>query len=244
MNLVETLHLSKAFTQGEVLRNINLEVEEGEILTIVGPNGSGKTTLLRLIDLLEAPTSGKIYLEGVDTTTCTRDERLRLRRRMAMVFQRSTVFNTSVYENVAYGLRIRGEDRRSIEGKVEEVLELLELSEIKHRKAVTLSGGEAQRVALARAIVLKPRLLLLDEPTSDLDPRSVVLIEDVMRQINREQMTTVVMATQNMFQAKRLAHRVAFLLEGSLIEVGGGQEIFENPRDGRTAAFIKGEMVY
>jgi tungstate transport system ATP-binding protein len=112
------------------------------------------------------------------------------------------------------------------------------------QQARTLSGGEAQRVALARAMILQPDVLLLDEPTANLDPYNVGLIEDIVRSLNREQGTTIVLVTHNVFQAKRLAHRVALLLEGQVVEIGDVETFFQSPRDPRTAAFVRGEMVY
>ena len=128
----------------------------------------------------------------------------------------------------------------SIEGALEQV----GLSDLAKEKARLLSGGEAQRVALARAMVIEPEVLLLDEPTANLDPYNVGLIEDIVADLNRKRSTTIVLVTHNVFQAKRLAHRVALLLEGKVVEVAPVQEFFEAPRDPRTAAFVRGEMVY
>jgi tungstate transport system ATP-binding protein len=127
---------------------------------------------------------------------------------------------------------------------IDEALEQVGLAGVAHQRARTLSGGEAQRVALARAMVIRPRVLLLDEPTANLDPYNVGLIEDIVRRINREQGGTVVLVTHNVFQAQRLAHRVGLLLEGSLVEVAPAADFFGLPQDPRTAAFVQGRMVY
>jgi len=242
LTVLKIQHLYKRYTDRYVLEDINLEVERGEFFTIIGPNGAGKTTLLRLIDLLDSPTSGKIVFDGIDTSKCSETEKIHLRRRMAIVFQNPVLFNTTVFENVAYGLKIRGVDKSTIRKKVADVLELVGLANLWNRQATTLSGGEAQRVALARALVVEPEVLLLDEPTANLDPRNTAIIEKAILNVNKERKTTVVMATHNMFQAKRLAHRIAFLFYGKILEVGKPEEIFTNPKDSRTEAFIKGEI--
>jgi len=229
----------KVYGQREVLHIEELEVYRGEILGIVGPNGAGKSTLLRLLNFLELPTSGKIAFDGhpVDGTIS-----LETRRQVTTVFQRPILLNATVWQNVAYGLRIRG--GKEIDGQVREAIAQVRLSEFIQAPARTLSGGEAQRVALARVLAIEPEVLLLDEPTANLDPYNVGLIERIIADLNREQGTTIVLVTHNVFQAKRLAHRVALLLEGRIVEVGEVEEFFEAPRDPRTAAFVRGEMVY
>ena len=236
--------LSKRYGDKWALREVTLAVERGAVFGIIGPSGSGKTTLLRLIDLLDRSSSGKIRLDGVELTSLSEAESLKVRRRMGMVFQNPIVFKRSVNENVAYGLRIRNFREEEIRERIREAVALVGLQGFEKRLATTLSGGEAQRVALARAIVINPDLLILDEPTANLDPSNVALIEKAVIRINRERGMTVVMATHNMFQAERLASKVGFLLEGSLVEVGTAREIFNNPQDERTAAFVRGEMVY
>jgi tungstate transport system ATP-binding protein len=159
-----------------------------------------------------------------------------------MVFQDPILLNNSVAGNVAYGLKLRRE--KDISRTVETALEKVGLAA--HAKAgpATLSGGAVQRAALARAMVIQPEVLLLDEPTANLDPYNVALVEDMVREINHGQGTTIVLVTHNVFQAKRLTHRVAFMLEGKAIEIGRTEAVFRQPRDPRTAAFIRGEMVY
>ena len=144
--------------------------------------------------------------------------------------------------NVAYGLELRGQ--RESAAAVHAVLTEVGLAHLAKQPARTLSGGEAQRVALARAMILHPVALLLDEPTANLDPHNVGIIEGIVRRLNQEQGTTVVLVTHNLFQASRLAHRVVLLLEGQVVEVAATQAFFETPADPRTAAFVKGEMVY
>ena len=213
-----------------------LDIEHGEVITIVGPSGSGKSTLLRLLQFLEAPTSGTITFAG---HTFDGQAPLELRRRVATVFQHPALLDRSVFDNVAYGLRLRG--RRNSHDHVMAALERVGLGQYARVRARTLSGGEAQRVALARALVLSPAALLLDEPTANLDPYNVGLIEEIIRGHGP---TTVVLVTHNTFQARRLADRVGLLLGGRLIELLPTDHFFNAPIDPRTRAFINGEMVY
>lgn len=231
--------VTKSYQEREVCRVEALDIYPGEILGIMGPNGAGKSTLLRLLNFLESPTSGRIRFVG---TNANGDVPLALRRQVTMVFQRPVLFSGSVGDNVAYGLRLRGD--RGVEVKVKEALARVGLEGMISARVSTLSGGEAQRVALARALAIEPQVLLLDEPTANLDPYHVAVIEDLVTTINRERGTTIVLVTHNVFQARRLAHRVALLLEGRTIEIGETAQVFSQPQDPRTAAFIRGEMVY
>lgn len=222
-----------------VLQLDALDILEGEILALVGPSGAGKSTLLRLLNFLEAPTSGQIMYRGADVSAG--DIPLALRREITTVFQRPVLLNANVRDNVAFGLRLRG---ASVNGTVNEMLARVGLQELAHASARKLSGGEMQRVALARALAVAPRVLLLDEPTANLDPYNVGLIEEIVRAHNRERHTTVVLVTHNIFQAKRLAHRAGLLLHGQLVELSETSAFFDSPHDPRTAAFVRGEMVY
>ncbi len=232
--------VSKSYNGRCVLRVDHLQIYRGEVLSVVGPSGAGKSTLLRLLNFLEPPTSG--YIRFLDAEFGPdRPMPLELRRRVTTVFQRPILLRRNVRANVSYGLRLRGQ--RDSTHQVAAVLEQVGLANLAGQPARTLSGGEAQRVALARAIVLQPDVLLLDEPTANLDPYNVGMIEDIVRRLNREQGTTVVLVTHNVFQARRLAHRVALLLEGQVVEVADVDAFFEAARDPRTSAFVRGEMV-
>jgi len=233
--------LSKTYGQRVVLDIDALEIQKGEIFAVVGPSGSGKSTLLRLLNFLEPPSGGCLEFDGVVFRPET-EIPLALKRRVTMVFQRPLLFNGSVWDNVALGLRLRGQ--RDASRQIQEALDEVGLSHLIRQPARTLSGGEAQRVALARAIVLQPDVLLLDEPTANLDPSNVGLIESIVRRINEQQKTTLVLVTHNVFQARRLATRAAFLLDGKVIEVGETERFFTAPADPRTGAFVRGEMVY
>jgi tungstate transport system ATP-binding protein len=190
---------------------------------------------------LEPPTGGAIHFLDAEYNADSQVP-LAVRRRVTTVFQRPILLNRSVWDNVTYGLRLR--NRRGTSSLVKSTLEEVGLESLSSQRARTLSGGEAQRVALARAMVLKPDVLLLDEPTANLDPYNVGLIEKIVQQLNRKQGTTLILVTHNVFQAHRLAHRVALMLEGQIVEVADVDTFFEAPADPRTAAFVRGEMVY
>ena len=234
-------NVTKEYEGRRVLEAKNLKIQRGEVFDLVGPSGAGKSTLLRLLNFLEPPTSGRIHFLNAEFGA-NQPLTLSYRRRVTTVFQRPILLNRSVQANVAYGLNLRG--LRDAEGRIERALEQVGLRHLARQRARTLSGGEAQRVALARAIVLQPDVLLLDEPTANLDPYNVGLIERIVTDLNRERGTTTVLVTHNVFQAKRLAHRVALMLEGQIIEVANVTAFFESPQDPRTAAFVRGEMVY
>lgn len=199
--------------------------------------------MLRILNLLTPPDGGKITYNGRDVSA-NGAARLSLQRRMTLVFQKPLLFKASVRENVAYGLKARGLKRKEIIRKVDSLLRQVGLLELAERRAETLSGGEAQRVALARAVACEPDLLLLDEPTANLDPANVALMEKLVLQLNRSTHMTIVMVTHNIFQARRIADRVIFLYEGRIVEMGETEKLFTEPRDRRTKAFVEGRMIY
>jgi tungstate transport system ATP-binding protein len=233
-------HVAHAYGGRTVLQLDRLEVRAGEILCLVGPTGAGKSTLLRLLAALEPPTAGS--LEFSSHRLGGRDLPLDVERRITLLFQRPLLLAGTVRANVEYGLRLRGRSRRG--PQVDAALDRLGLMPLAARSARTLSGGEGQLVALARALAPEPEVLLLDEPTAHLDPARVALVEEVVGADHRSRGTTVVWATHNLFQARRVAGRVALLLDGRLVELAPTEEFFTAPRDPRTAAFVRGEMVY
>ncbi len=238
MSLYQLRDIQHCYGKRVVLDLPALDIERGEVLALVGPSGSGKSTLLRLLQFLETPSRGTISFDDVRLDG---QVDLALRRSVATVFQTPALLDRSVFDNVAYGLRLRGIAARQTREAVWDALDQVGLRLLAEAAARTLSGGEAQRAALARAIALKPRALLLDEPTANLDPYNVSLIEQIIRAHNG---FTTVVVTHNVFQARRLADRVGLLLNGQLIELAEVDRFFANPNDPRTRAFVNGEMVY
>ncbi len=240
--MVELTDIRKKYDK-EVLKVDKLLFQKGLIYGIIGPSGAGKSTLLRIINLLTPFNSGTYQFMGRPLPS-NGQERLKLQRKMALVFQKTLLFKDSVWNNVAYGLKARGFSRSEITQRVGELLEQVGLQELAFRRADTLSGGEAQRIAIARAVAFEPHLLLLDEPTANLDPGNIELIEKMIRQLNRTKSITVVMVTHNVFQAHRIAQEVIFIHEGRIVESGPTEQIFEEPLDPRTKAFVEGRMIY
>lgn len=217
-----------------------LEISPGETLCLVGPTGAGKSTLLRLLSGLEMPSSGRIGLLG--RSNAGNDVSVESLRRIATVHQRPLMLSESVRYNIEYGLRVRGV--KSAHKRSDPMLERLGLSRLVNQDARTLSGGQVQLLVIGRALVVEPEVLLLDEPTAHLDPANVALVENVIQEQQQRLGTTIVWATHNLFQARRMASRVALLLSGRLIEVADRQTFFDSPSDERTADFVQGKMVY
>lgn len=238
MSLYELRQIVKRYGAREVLQIKRLNILAGCCWVLLGPSGAGKSTLLRLLNFLEPPDSGMIYFDGEALPPS--GPPLPWRRAITTVFQRPLLLRGSVWDNVAYALWLRG---RYDPLRVEAALARVGLSDLAQAPASTLSGGEAQRVALARALVIEPRVLLLDEPTANLDPANVARIEEVIQGL-RHGATTIILVTHNLFQARRLADEVALLIHGELVEAGPAASLFERPQDPRTVAFLTGKMVW
>jgi molybdopterin-binding protein len=221
--IAELKDVTKAYASKIVLDVVNLQIHEGEILALLGPNGSGKTTILKILAFIENPTSGEVIFQGENINFKNTDK---VRLESTLMFQKTTVFGTSVYNNIVYGLKLRKVPKETCDREVKKALELVKLAGFEKRNARKLSGGEQQRVAIARALVLKTKLLLLDEPTANLDPKNAGILEEVINTVNRENKTTIVIATHNMFQAKKLPHRIALMDEGKITEVGAPADVF------------------
>jgi len=216
----------------------SLQVDSGEVLCLLGPTGSGKSTLLRLLTGLERPDSGDVLFDKQNVLEAA----TALTRRIVTVSQRPHLLSDSVRTNVEYGLKVRRhKDRTTL---VDKALQQCGLTALADRDCRTLSGGQMQLVALARALVVEPDVLLLDEPTANLDPSHVELVEQIIRESCTARKLTVILATHNLFQARRLANRVALILDGSLIETATTTDFFDRPTDPRTSAFIEGRMIY
>ncbi len=237
MPTLKVENISKEFDGKYALKEVNIELYKGDTLVLIGPTGSGKTTLLRIIDLIEKATSGRVIIEGKEAKA-GKAGNLKARRAMAMVGQKPIVFNMSVYDNIACGLKWRNLGRQLVEKEVDRVLKLVGMADYARRNARTLSGGEMQRVAIARALVTRPKILLLDEPTANLDPVSLSKIEKVLARIVSDEETTTIMTTHDMSQGQRLAGRIGVLINGRLLQVGGPEEIFSRPETKEVAELV------
>ncbi|MDQ2049403.1 phosphate ABC transporter ATP-binding protein [Natronolimnohabitans sp. A-GB9] len=253
---LEAIDVRHAYGDETVFDGVSLSVDPGEVVAIIGPSGVGKSTLLRLLALFDAPDGGEITYDDTPIWQLSEKRRLEYRRRVGMVFQEASLFDASVRRNAEYGLRVRQSwtDRLRHEvadlvgksngtGQALEALETVGLREQATQDAASLSGGEAQRVAFARALAYDPEVLLLDEPTSDLDPRNTAMIEDAVMEA-RDRDIGIVIATHDMHQAERIADRVGVLLGNEIIELGATERVFDDPNDERTRKFIDGELIY
>ena len=241
--IFEIKNIKKEYGGKCVLTIENLELEAGKINALIGPSGAGKSTLLQILNGIETQTEGTVIFCGEEYAK-GRKMSLETRRKMSMVLQKPALFNTSVFENVACPLKLRRLHKKEIHSRVSEILSLVGMSDKVGQRALTLSGGEAQRIAIARAIVTRPEVLLLDEPTANLDPANVEVIEKLVTYAKNSHGTTVVIVTHNMFQARRLGENITFLLNGAIVETGSSEKIFTNPDNEKTLSFIKGDMVY
>ncbi len=227
---------------GATLLNIpSLIIQKGEILSLIGPNGAGKTTLLQSLSYLSKPLQGEIFFKGERVNS--NHSAFEYRRKLAMVFQEPLLFDTTVFNNVASGLKIRRMRRSEIHRVVMEQLDRLGIGHLSQRSAKTLSGGEAQRASLARAFAIQPELLLLDEPFASLDPPSrESLIEDLER-ILRQTRTTTIFATHDRLEALRLSDRIAVIKQGEIVQIGSPEEVMNHPIDEFVASFVGVETV-
>lgn len=238
MALLEIKNLSKSFGDLQVLKDINIQVEKGEVIVIIGPSGSGKSTMLRCCNLLEKPTGGQIIYKGEDITGLGKKVK-NYRKSVGMVFQRFNLFvNKTVLDNVTIApIQLNKLPKAEAEAKA---LDLLDKVGLKSKAGVypeTLSGGQQQRVAIARALAMDPEALLFDEPSSALDPELVGDVLEVMKKLAKDGMTMLVV-THEMGFARDVADRVIFMADGYIVEEGIPDEIFTNPKNERTKAFL------
>ncbi len=230
--------ITKNFGDVQVLRGIDLDVSEGEMVCLIGASGSGKSTLLRCINLLEPTDDGEIWLDGADISDPEIDP-LPVRRRIGIVFQSYNLFpHMTAAENVMLApRRIHKKSVQEMQGDVQALFERFGLAAHMNHYPDQLSGGQQQRVAIIRALILKPEIMLFDEVTSALDPETVGDVLDVLRQLKSERMT-MIMATHEMGFAREVADRVCFLEKGRILEEGTPEQIFDGPREERTKAFL------
>lgn len=210
--------LKKVYNNKIVLDVDNLNFQEGKIYAIVGPNGSGKTTLLNILNLLEKPDEGQIFFYDQEITNKSNSDTLEIRRKITLVNQDPFLFHSTVYDNIAYGLKIRSIPPKVQKSRIRSALNIVGLFGFKDRKANQLSGGEAQRVVIARALVIEPEILFLDEPTTSIDQKHINVVERVIKKIKKEIKTTVIFTTHDLSQAYRLADEVISLLDGKIIK--------------------------
>jgi tungstate transport system ATP-binding protein len=221
-----------------------LEVASGEVLAVLGPSGSGKSVLLRMLNLLERPSEGTVRFYGDDVTGLEGRERTAVSRRMAMVFQDPLLFRGTVAGNVAYGLKVRKVPPEERAGRVTEMLDVVGLGNRSGAYVNSLSGGEAQRVSVARALVIKPEVLLLDEPFANLDAPTRRALQEETRDILRQRNMTAVFVTHDQDEASRMGDRILVLHDGSIAQEGGAREIFYRPATEFVARFVGMDNVY
>ncbi len=224
----------------EVLKGINLELEKGDIYGIVGFSGAGKSTLIRCLNRLEAPDSGRIRIGDHEITSLSKSELNKHRQKIGMIFQHFNLFDSrTVFGNVAYPLEIAGFDKKYIKGRVEEILELVELSDKIDCHIGQLSGGQKQRVGIARALANNPDVLLSDEATSALDPQTTLSVLDLLKDINKKLGLTIILITHELEVIKYSCNNMAVLESGLIVEQGTVREVFQNPKSDTARLFVK-----
>ena len=236
--MIRLSHVYKSFGKHEVLKDVNLEVQEGEKLVIIGPSGSGKSTTVRCMNGLEMPTSGQVFIDGQELTA--KNKVHLVRQTTSMVFQQFNLYpHMSVLGNLTLApVKLHGKTKKEAEDLAYHYLDVVGLREKAHVYPSTLSGGQQQRVAIARALCAQTRIILFDEPTSALDPETVQEVLDVMIRLASEKNITMVIVTHEMGFARQVADRVIFMDDGRIIEEGTPEHFFENPTEERTRLFL------
>ncbi|HFU4466184.1 TPA: amino acid ABC transporter ATP-binding protein [Streptococcus suis] len=236
--IISIKNLHKYFGKNEVLKGIDLDIQQGQVVVIIGPSGSGKSTFLRTMNLLEVPTKGTVTFEGVDITDKSNDI-FKMREKMGMVFQQFNLFpNMTVLENITLSpIKTKGTAKAEAEAKAKELLEKVGLPDKADAYPQSLSGGQQQRIAIARGLAMDPDVLLFDEPTSALDPEMVGEVLAVMQDLAKSGMTMVIV-THEMGFAREVADRVIFMDGGYIVEDGTPEEVFEHTKEERTKDFL------
>lgn len=236
--MIKVENLTKSFGELEVLKGINQEIKDGEVVVVIGPSGSGKSTFLRCLNLLETPTSGKIYVDDEEITSKEIDIN-KVREEMGMVFQSFNLFNNlNILDNITLApTLVKKMEKEKAETRAKELLERVGLPDKAESFPKSLSGGQKQRIAIARALAMNPKVMLFDEPTSALDPEMVGEVLDIMKDLAKEGMTMVVV-THEMGFAREVGDRILFMDGGYIVEEGSPEEIFGNPQNERTKDFL------
>jgi D-methionine transport system ATP-binding protein len=245
--MIKVNQVNKVFYQGtkeiNALIDINLHIPQGQIFGVIGSSGAGKSTLIRCVNMLEAPTSGEVIVDGIDLTKLSKSELSEARRNIGMIFQHFNLLSSrTVFNNVALPLELAGKDKAVIEAKVSELLDLVGLSDKRDTYPANLSGGQKQRVAIARALASDPKVLLCDEATSALDPATTQSILELLREINRKLSITILLITHEMDVVKSICHEVAIIGDGELVEKGTVGEIFAHPKTELAHQFIRSTL--
>ena len=249
MSIIKTENICKSFGSVDVLKNVSLTVEPGEVVVIIGPSGAGKSTYLRSLNHLEKPTSGKIWIDdkliedrvnGHNQVKLPHKERAAILLEMGMVFQRFNLFpHKTALQNVMLApMNVKGVPEKEAKEKAVKLLNQVGLGDKLDSDPAKLSGGQQQRVAIARALAMEPKMMLFDEPTSALDPELVGDVLNVMKELAEEGMTMLVV-THEMGFAREVADRVVFMYDGAILEEGSPKEIFTNPKHDRTRQFLQ-----
>ena len=241
--LIELNHLTKTFkgkTQTvDALKDINLQIEPGDIFGIIGMSGAGKSTLVRCINFLERPTSGSVVIDGKDLASLTPKELRQLRQQVSMIFQHFNLLSQrDVRGNIAFAMEIAGMKRPQIEKRIDELLEIVGLTDRQHNYPSQLSGGQQQRVAIARALATNPKIILCDEATSALDPTTTTSILNLLREINRKMGITIVIITHEMSVVESTCTHVAIIDDGRLAECGTVESVFSQPKSAAAKKLI------
>lgn len=245
--MIKVNQVNKVFYQGtkeiNALIDINLHIPQGQIFGVIGSSGAGKSTLIRCVNMLEAPTSGEVIVDGIDLTKLSKSELSEARRNIGMIFQHFNLLSSrTVFNNVALPLELAGKDKAVIESKVSELLDLVGLSDKRDTYPANLSGGQKQRVAIARALASDPKVLLCDEATSALDPATTQSILELLREINRKLNITILLITHEMDVVKSICHEVAIIGGGELVEKGTVGDIFAHPKTELAHQFIRSTL--
>lgn len=237
--VIKVEHLQKKFGSNEVLKDINAQVNEGQVICLIGPSGAGKSTFLRCLNLLDQPSSGKVIFEDKELTTLSEDQLDKLRERMGMVFQQFNLFpHMSIIENIKLApMKVKGMSDSDAKAKGLELLDQVGLADKADAFPTSLSGGQQQRVAIARALAMDPEVMLFDEPTSALDPEMVGEVLKVMQDLAQKGMTMVVV-THEMGFAKNVADEVWFMADGYIQEKAAPQQFFAQPQTPRAQDFL------